>query len=277
MAGGRLAQPMRNSAAQSLYRATHRAIREATATSAGVLRIREPVLRSPVQWPGGEGPQYRFVTETAQSVVQPMFPYLCSADGSTILGDWGECLPLELNRRQLCAIARSRYSADHADTAKALDDGFSALRSLHEQIELAERTTVTRTEGVCVEASSAYRGQVAQNGKPLWVFSYRIRIRNEGSVPVKVLARHWKIAGEDGSVETEVPKWGAGVVGQTPVLQPSAVFEYASGSTLTQPRGSIEGGLQMERVKQRGREIFEALVDPFPLRATPRAPMDAVA
>jgi ApaG protein len=268
---------MRNSAAVALYRATHRAIREATATSDGVLRIRQPVLSSAVQWPGGDGPQHSFVQETAQSVVQPVFPYLCSADGSALLGDWGEGLPLELNRKQLCAIARSRYAAEHADPAKALDDGFSALRSLHEQIELAAHTTVTRTEGVCVEASSAYRGKLAQNGRALWVFSYRIRVRNESSLPVKLLARHWKIAGEDGSVEAEVPKWGAGVVGQTPLLQPSAAFEYASGSTLTQPCGSIEGGLQMERVANSGSEVFEALVSRFPLRATPPRPGDAPA
>src|SRR6056297_1273130 len=105
-----------STAALSLYRATHRAIREATAKGGGVLRIREPVLRSAVQWPGGEGPQHRFVQETAQSVVQPEFPYLCSADGSALVGDWGDVgVPLELTRRQLCAIARSRYSADHAD------------------------------------------------------------------------------------------------------------------------------------------------------------------
>jgi ApaG protein len=202
--------------------------------------------------------------ETAQSLVQTVFPCLCSADGSALLGDWDECLPLELNRRQLCAIARSRYSAKHADAAKALDEGFSALRSLHEQIELAEHTSITRTKEVCVEASSAYRGELVQNGQKRFVFSYRLRIRNEGTVPAKVLARHWKIANEDGSVEAEVPKWGAGIVGQTPVLQPSAVFEYASGSTLTQRRGCVQGGLLIESAGQR----FEAVVDPFPLRCT---------
>eukprot|EP00967_Tisochrysis_lutea_P127868 scaffold218046_cov41-Tisochrysis_lutea.AAC.1 len=258
-------------AAQTLYRATLRAIREGVAAGGGRMRIRQPVRSSAVQWLDGEAPQYHFVQETVESILQPCFPCLFSEEDGSLLCDstlWGGGVPLEMSRAQINAIARSRYSASNADANKALDDGFSALRSLTEQIELAECTSVTRTEGICIEASSAYCGRVAQDSDHVWVFSYRLRIRNESSTPVKLLARQWCIKNKDGSIHAEVPRWGIGVVGQTPLLQPSSCFEYASGSTLNQPGGSIEGALQMERcLDDKSHHVFEARVDPFPLKA----------
>lgn len=108
---------------------------------------------------------------------------------------------------------------------------------------------------------------MTQGGKPKFVFSYRVRIRNEGTQPVKLLGRHWQIRGSDGAMLAEVPKWGAGVVGQTPVLEPNAAFEYASGTDLLCPAGSVEGSLRMERCGDKS--TFEAAIARFPLRAGP--------
>jgi len=219
-----------------------------------------------------EGPQprkqHRLVRETAAETIGQTFPYLLNANGECDPALWGDDVPLELSRERLYAIARSRYSSQPPDAAKALDDGFRALRALHEQLDLACNTSVTRTDGVCVEASSAFCGTMVQNAKPLWVFSYKLRIRNEGTEPIRLLARHWLIKNADGTVHAEVPRWGAGVVGQTPVIEPSACFEYASGSTLSQPGGSIEGGLQLTRHGS----LFEAPIDSFPLLVGPTSP-----
>lgn len=119
-------------AAPTLYRATLRAIREATSCG-GMLRVRQPVLRGEVQW---TGPQSMVVHETGPSLIGPVFPCLLSEDGDALVGGselWGEGLPLELGRERACAVARHAYRAPHANAAAALDDGFSSLRALHEQ------------------------------------------------------------------------------------------------------------------------------------------------
>ncbi|HEY7872069.1 MAG TPA: Co2+/Mg2+ efflux protein ApaG, partial [Rudaea sp.] len=56
-----------------------------------------------------------------------------------------------------------------------------------------------------------------------YVFAYTIRIANTGSVPAKLLTRHWIITDANGRVE-EVR--GDGVVGEQPHLQPGENFEY---------------------------------------------------
>mmetsp|Transcript_30931 Transcript_30931/g.97561 ORF Transcript_30931/g.97561 Transcript_30931/m.97561 type:complete len:254 (+) Transcript_30931:332-1093(+) len=249
-------------ATTALFRATVRAIRAATPDGAA-LRIRQPVLESPVQWMAHEPlPQHLMIEETPATMIGGVFPSLLDEAGALRGGHdlWGDGLPLELSRERCTRIARSRFA--DAESA-SLDEGFAALRALGDQIALAQRTSVARTSGLCVEASSAYRGR-AQAG--LWVFSYRLRVRNESDEPVRLLGRHWMIRNADGSVHAEVPKWGAGIVGQTPLLSPGAAFEYASGTSLSSPNGSIEGAIRAERGDGHN---FEAAVGCFPLLSSP--------
>ena len=72
-----------------------------------------------------------------------------------------------------------------------------------------------------------------------------MRIINEGDAIVRLLGREWRIRNADGSLHALVPRGSPGVVGETPTLAPGQAFEYASGTTLDQPGGSVEGCFQM--------------------------------
>ena len=92
-----------------------------------------------------------------------------------------------------------------------------------------------------------------------YVFSYTITIRNEGSVPARLLARHWIITDSNGKVQ-EVR--GEGVVGEKPHLKPGQGFRYSSGAVLETPVGAMQGSYQM--VADDG-EQFDAPISPFRL------------
>ncbi len=92
-----------------------------------------------------------------------------------------------------------------------------------------------------------------------YAFAYTITIRNTGTLPAKLLTRHWIITDADGEVQ-EVR--GEGVVGEQPHLQPGEGFRYTSGAILDTPVGVMQGSYQM--VADDGHH-FEAPIAPFRL------------
>jgi ApaG protein len=92
-----------------------------------------------------------------------------------------------------------------------------------------------------------------------FVFAYTITIRNRGTVPAKLLGRHWLITDANGKVQ-EVR--GEGVVGEQPHLMPGQGFRYTSGAVLETPVGSMQGAYQM--LADNGVR-FDAPVAPFTL------------
>ena len=76
-----------------------------------------------------------------------------------------------------------------------------------------------------------------------FVFAYTINIANLGSIPVKLIGRHWIITDADNHVQ-EVR--GQGVVGEQPLLKPGQSFEYTSGTVLTTQVGTMRGSYQMQ-------------------------------
>lgn len=117
----------------------------------------------------------------------------------------------------------------------------------------------TLTHGVRILARPEY---VAERSDPdgHYFFAYHIRIRNEGSTTVKLLARHWVITDGNGHVE-EVR--GPGVVGYQPVLAPGEVFEYTSACPLPTPVGTMQGEFHM--LCTQSEERFDAQIAPFRL------------
>lgn len=95
------------------------------------------------------------------------------------------------------------------------------------------------------------------NGK--FVFTYTITIKNNGTVPAKLLRRHWIITDANGNVQ-EVE--GKGVVGEQPYLKPGEGFRYTSGTVLPTPVGSMHG--QYAMIADDGVE-FKADIAPFTL------------
>ncbi len=115
------------------------------------------------------------------------------------------------------------------------------------------------TDGIRVSVRSDYRPDRSDPSAAKWIFTYTVRIGNEGSAPARLRARHWVITDANGEVE-EVA--GDGVVGQEPRLGPGEHFEYTSYCVLRTPHGSMEGSYRMERDDG---TPFEARIAPFPL------------
>ena len=75
-----------------------------------------------------------------------------------------------------------------------------------------------------------------------FVFAYTINIVNRGSVPARLLGRHWVITDANGKVDEVV---GEGVVGEQPLIHPGEIYEYTSGAVLETSLGTMRGSYDM--------------------------------
>jgi ApaG protein len=75
-----------------------------------------------------------------------------------------------------------------------------------------------------------------------YVFAYTVTITNSGSVPARLVTRHWIIT-DANKIAREVQ--GEGVVGEQPYLLPGSSFQYTSGTILETPVGTMRGSYQM--------------------------------
>ena len=94
-----------------------------------------------------------------------------------------------------------------------------------------------------IEVATRYLDDQSEPEQDRYVFAYTIHIRNRGSVPARLLARHWIITDANGKVQ-EVE--GEGVVGEQPWLRPGEGFEYTSGAMLETDLGTMQGYYSME-------------------------------
>ncbi len=100
------------------------------------------------------------------------------------------------------------------------------------------------TDGVTVRVSVSYLPEQSEPERGRWFWAYHIRLENVGAESVQLLTRHWIITDGRGarhSVE------GEGVVGEQPVIEPGASFDYVSGCPLATPSGAMQGSYQMVR------------------------------
>ncbi len=115
------------------------------------------------------------------------------------------------------------------------------------------------TCGIRVQVKTEFRPERSSPGR--YLFTYTIRLSNEGDSPAKLVSRHWIITDAQGSREEVV---GEGVVGQQPRLKAGDVFEYTSFCALKTPHGSMHGTYHM--VRDDG-AAFEAEIPAFALVA----------
>ena len=119
--------------------------------------------------------------------------------------------------------------------------------------------TETADNQISVIVDTRYLEDQSDPDEKRYVFAYTITIRNRGTVPAKLLGRHWLITDANGKVQ-EVR--GEGVVGEQPHLMPGQGFRYTSGAVLETPVGSMQGAYLM--LADNGVR-FEAPVAPFSL------------
>ena len=117
------------------------------------------------------------------------------------------------------------------------------------------------TDGVTVRVSVSYLPEQSEPERGRWFWAYHIRLENEGADTVQLLTRHWVITDGRGarhSVE------GEGVVGEQPVIEPGASFDYVSGCPLATPSGAMQGNYRM--VREDG-AVFDVEIPRFSLFA----------
>lgn len=93
-----------------------------------------------------------------------------------------------------------------------------------------------------IQVESHYIAEESFPEAERFVFAYTVTIRNNGTLPAKLLTRHWVITDGHGKVQ-EVH--GEGVVGEQPHIGPGDYFRYTSGTVLDTPVGTMEGSYQM--------------------------------
>ena len=120
-------------------------------------------------------------------------------------------------------------------------------------------TSVALTDGIRVSVVSKYIAEQSVPRVGRYVWSYTIRIANEGTAPARLLTRHWIIT--DGLGKLEEVK-GPGVVGEQPRIAPGETFQYTSGCMLATARGTMHGTYQMVRDDGAG---FDAEIAKFAL------------
>jgi len=92
-----------------------------------------------------------------------------------------------------------------------------------------------------------------------YVWAYRVSLENKGSETVQLLTRYWNITDANGKV-LEVR--GDGVVGEQPILRPTEIFEYTSGTPLSTPSGIMVGSYRMQTSEG---ESFDVEIPAFSL------------
>jgi ApaG protein len=115
------------------------------------------------------------------------------------------------------------------------------------------------TRSIEVTVSPRFMPERSSVEKSYFFWSYTIEISNRGNTTVQLKTRHWRITDGLGRLQ-EVR--GAGVVGEEPVLEPGASFEYTSGVPLPTPSGFMTGTYGM--VTSEG-EHFDIAIPTFSL------------
>ncbi len=110
-----------------------------------------------------------------------------------------------------------------------------------------------------IKVATDYVDEQSEPESDRYVFAYTITISNTGSVPARLVSRHWVITDANGKVQ-EVS--GDGVVGEQPHLNPGEEFRYSSGAVLETPVGAMQGLYRMEADNGVN---FDAPIAPFTL------------
>jgi ApaG protein len=115
------------------------------------------------------------------------------------------------------------------------------------------------TDDIRVTVGSEHRSASSSPGQGLYAFSYTIKIENLSGRAVQLLERHWLItSGSDMLAEIV----GSGILGEQPVLESGACFEYTSEAVLQDPIGFMEGAYTF---RADDGDFFEVYIPKFDL------------
>lgn len=118
------------------------------------------------------------------------------------------------------------------------------------------------SSGIKVSVETFYQPAQSDPAQNLFLFAYRITLKNTLPYPVQLKRRHWHIFDSVG-VRKEVE--GEGVVGEQPVIQPGQTYKYISGCNLTSEIGKMKGTYLFERWEDKS--LFEVEIPEFMMEA----------
>lgn len=101
----------------------------------------------------------------------------------------------------------------------------------------------TLTNGIRIQVEPAFMDAHSDIERGRFIFSYKVRMSNEGSARARLVSRSWKIVDADGN-HNDVD--GPGVVGHHPDLAVGETYEYSSFCPLATAWGTMEGHLVFE-------------------------------
>jgi ApaG protein len=102
--------------------------------------------------------------------------------------------------------------------------------------------TANEKHQIQIDVRTVYLSGQSAPDDDRYVFAYTVTITNSGSVPARLVTRHWIIT--DANERTQEVR-GEGVVGEQPYLLPGSSFQYTSGTILETPVGTMKGSYQM--------------------------------
>ena len=100
------------------------------------------------------------------------------------------------------------------------------------------------TKSIRIRVTPDYLEDQSSPDEGHYFWSYTVEIFNDGADTVQLRSRFWRITDANGLTE-EVR--GAGVVGETPTLEPGDSFSYTSGCPLGTSSGIMFGSYQMSK------------------------------
>ena len=120
-------------------------------------------------------------------------------------------------------------------------------------------------DSIRISVKTQFLPEESSQDDQIYSFAYTVTIRNEGPLPVQLVARHWLI--DDAKGQRQEVR-GLGVVGHQPLLRPGESFEYTSGARLGSPVGSMHGSYFLITEDA---HWFEAPIAIFSLQAEPQS------
>lgn len=98
------------------------------------------------------------------------------------------------------------------------------------------------TRDITVRVAVSFLSEQSDPGRARWYWAYHIRIENAGPEPIQLISREWLILdGRGGRHDVQ----GEGVIGEQPVIDAGASYDYVNGCPLSTPSGSMEGRYHM--------------------------------
>jgi ApaG protein len=119
-----------------------------------------------------------------------------------------------------------------------MDRPFSVPSTIQPSVEANTYTYSETTADIEIRVRPEFLPRQSRPDQHMFTWAYHVSMLNKGSKRVQLQSRHWLITDGLGRLE-EV--YGAGVIGEQPILVPGASFAYSSGCPLRTTTGNMRG------------------------------------